>query len=1762
MTSGINNNSLICNPNPYGCTAGQQTQWFPPSFVPATTQDTAQSLGQRYENIDLRYSQPYEPIPNSRQVFDQQQQALQLMATTIGSTISKGFVMPRKEYMTFHGDPLDYPSFITNFKTNVEDVESNPNIRRNYLIQLCEGKAKEAISGTVMLPPAEGYQKAKSILHEMFGQTHIVAASHIDRVTKGPIIRENENDKLMQLARDVENCGMNLSKLGYQADINSRHNISAIVLRLPKYLRSEWAKEANNLRERNIEPDFAALTKFIVNKAKLANTEYGRLVNIRIDGERNKPRPHGRQQRNVANYQVTNDPSNKEQEDQRNELSRLKCSFCSKSGHSLEKCFKFQEKSYAERKKFVSEKGLCNLCLLKGHFANSCKRGRRCFIAGCGKRHHPLLHSTEFNQTKQEERPKENSKDKDQDSLTKSKVPNAQTGHCGATDMARKQVCLRVIPVKVFGKDGSREKVTYAIRDEGSNTTLIKESLVSELGLEGCPVDFKLTTMNKISQESGRSHFLYVQGMGQKDCLEIPNALSIRDLSVARGCIPTKEDINRWSHLDGVNIPELKNTEVTLLIGTDVPEAHWKLEERRGRRKEPYAIRTPLGWSVAGPMGTVPANDVSSFFVRKEDELLGQTVEKMFQMDFSESSYSESPSMSLEDKRAVSIMEESLDVVNGHYQLDLPFRDEPRLPNNRSLAERRLRSLKIRLKRDQDLYEKYKKGINDNVEKGYASKVEEGRAENNPVEGNIWYLPHHPVLHPQKPQKPRIVFDCAAKYEDVSLNDRLLQGPEMTNKLVGVLSRFRQDPVAFTADIEAMFCQVMVSPAHRDFLRFLWWRDGDYDEVIEEYQMLVHPFGATSSPSCAGFCLRKTAEEFESEFDLATIETIRRNFYVDDCLKSASNTQKAIRLVEQLRGILARRSFRLTKFVSNDLAVLASVPEEERAESVVNLDLEELPVERALGVEWNVQDDVFSFRTVTRKKAPSRRGILSDVSSMYDPLGFASPFILPAKRLLQQLCKDKVEWDEGISPTALMIWERWLDDLPLLQEITVPRYFKSHQLDEVKNTQLHHFSDASNEGYGTVAYLRFVDVNDKIHCSLVMGKSRVAPMKPTTIPRLELTAATVSVKQHCQIREEIDLPIDSTVFWTDSTCVLQYINNEASRFKTFVANRIATIHNDSVPSQWRYVNSESNPADYASRGLRPTDQYEIDQWINGPDFLRNPEKDWPKRPEGVNVLPDHKLEWKRNVEIYETQKEEIKPLDVFIQYYSSWYRLLKGVAWFNRFLGYIRRGARDGRTESSDASYRSTGAGIQPLTVDELKEARRRLIRYVQREAFPEEIACLKRKTKSNSTSKVAVKKSSRCAALSPFLADDGLLRVGGRLDRATISFDAKHPAIIPSKHHIVELVIRHYHEQEGHSGVRVVLSAIQREFWIIQGRSRVRWIISKCIHCRKKYASPCEQKMAPLPTARVTVPEHPFASTGIDYFGPLTVKRGRSQVKRYGCVFTCLAMRAVHIEVAHSLDAESFLCAFSRFIARRGVPKEVFSDNGTNFIGASGILKEEFKKIQSQESQGKIIDRLRTKEISWHFNPPLASHTGGIWERMIRSIRRILAALTSEQSIDDEVLLTLMAEIEKILNDRPLTRNEGQVDDLDPLTPSKLLLLRSNACLPPGVFVGEDRYSKRWRQAQLLANSFWKRWLSEYLPSLQQRQKWLQLKRNVRVKDLVLMVDKRCSRGQWPLAIVEKVFPDKDGVVRQVMVRTKSGNFKRHVRELCLIEEAKEEDK
>lgn len=303
-----------------------------------------------------------------------------------------------------------------------------------------------------------------------------------------------------------------------------------------------------------------------------------------------------------------------------------------------------------------------------------------------------------------------------------------------------------------------------------------------------------------------------------------------------------------------------------------------------------------------------------------------------------------------------------------------------------------------------------------------------------------------------------------------------------------------------------------------------------------------------------------------------------------------------------------------------------------------------------------------------------------------------------------------------------------------------------------------------------------------------------------------------------------------------------------------------------------------------------------------------------------------------------------------------------------------------------------------------------------------------------------------------------------------------------------------------------------------------------------------------------VTPGQPPFTSVGIDCFGPLQVRRGRSLVKRYGVIFTCLAIRAVHIEVAHSLDTDSFLMALRRFIARRGQVKEIRSDNGTNFTGGERELRESINAW----NQNKIHEALLQKSIKWSFNPPYGSHYGGVWERCIRTTRKILQVLLQNQTVDDEGLVTLLCEVESIINGRPITTVSSDSNDPEPLTPNHLLLLRSEPQMPPGLFQKEDSFSRRrWKQVQYLADIFWKRWSKEYLPLLQSRQKWTTIRKNLAVGDIVLVSVENSPRNSWPLGRVVEVFTDKKGLVRRTRVKVKGTVLERPIDKLCLLIEA-----
>ena len=361
-------------------------------------------------------------------------------------------------------------------------------------------------------------------------------------------------------------------------------------------------------------------------------------------------------------------------------------------------------------------------------------------------------------------------------------------------------------------------------------------------------------------------------------------------------------------------------------------------------------------------------------------------------------------------------------------------------------------------------------------------------------------------------------------------------------------------------------------------------------------------------------------------------------------------------------------------------------------------------------------------------------------------------------------------------------------------------------------------------------------------------------------------------------------------------------------------------------------------------------------------------------------------------------------------------------------------------------------------------------------------------------------------------------------------------------------MIIRDVHERNAHIGSNQVIATLHKKYHILKAYSQVKSVVNDCVQCKKHHAKPAEQLMGSLPKERVEVNNPPFTYVGVDYFGPMLVKYRRGTVKRYGCLFTCMVTRAVHIEVSHSLDSNSFLMALHRFMARRGKPTKIYSDNGTNFVAADRELAEGIQAINSKKLQNELV----LEAIEWQFNPPHAPHMGGVWERLVRSVKGLLRHLVGERLLNDEELLSFLCEVEKILNDRPLTRMGSDARDITPLTPNHLLLLKANDCTPN---TEANHVRRRWQTVQEIANHFYKRFTSEYIPTLQQRTKWTSAKANLRVNDIVLIADEETTRGKWPLGIITAVEQSADGLVRAAIVRVNGKEKRRPINKLVFLE-------
>ena len=756
------------------------------------------------------------------------------------------------------------------------------------------------------------------------------------------------------------------------------------------------------------------------------------------------------------------------------------------------------------------------------------------------------------------------------------------------------------------------------------------------------------------------------------------------------------------------------------------------------------------------------------------------------------------------------------------------------------------------------------------------------------------------------------------------------------------------------------------------------------------------------------------------------------------------------------------------------------------------------------------------------------------------------------------MCRDKLDWDSPVPESLRTQWEKWRRDVLTLEQLHIQRCFKPENFGQVEACELHHFSDASVEGYGQCSYLRLINVEDKAHCSLVIGKSRVAPLKQIAVPRLELAAATVSAKTSEFLRQELSYADIKEHFWTDSKIVLGYVNNDAKRFHVYVANRVQQIRDVTNPSSWLYVSTDVNPADHASRGLSASQLLQGSNWLTGPPFLWKNGSFQPEKTEEFQVtesVPEVKkaVVFTCYVESLATQPPE--PLTSSRLYHvSSWQRVLKVIALCLRLKSKLA-------SREVKLTRQVTSESIRPLpkvsvTLIELHAAEKEVLKVVQREHFHEEIQILKGlKVGGELTARkvarernLAIKKSSCLYRLDPFLDEDGVIRIGGRIKRANLPFATKHPVVLPRKSHITDLLIRFWHAKVNHMGRGITQNELrQRGYWVVGGSAAVSNCISKCVTCRKMRGPLQIQKMADLAVDRIE-PSAPFSYCPVDFFGPFLIKEKRSEVKRYGVIFTCMASRGVYLETANSLSTSSFINALSRFLNRRGPVRQLRCDRGTNFIGAKNELKAALQELDQDRVQEYLVEN-GCEWIPFQLNVPHASHMGGAWERLIRTVRSALETLllSAGTQLDDEAFRTFMTEAECIVYSRSLSTNDlNDPEAPKPLTPNHLFTLKAKVVLPPpGKFLQADLYSRKWwRRVQYLDNEFWFRWRREFLHSLQTRNKWTYTKRNLSVGDVVISKEEEGPHNQWPLARVVEVYPSEDECIRKVKIVKADGEL------------------
>ncbi|XP_058827890.1 uncharacterized protein LOC131687819 [Topomyia yanbarensis] len=1225
---------------------------------------------------------------------------------------------------------------------------------------------------------------------------------------------------------------------------------------------------------------------------------------------------------------------------------------------------------------------------------------------------------------------------------------------------------FRILPVTLFGK--THPITIFAFIDEGSQLTLLEEEVAKHLEIDGIlePLNLQWTGNVKRYESDSRRVTVDITGSNTSKRFKLSDARTVGRLLLPSQTMCYHELAAKFPHLRGLPLNDYDKVEPKLLIGLDNLKLTVPLKVREGGWHDPIATKCRLGWSIYGCSQIVTGRVVSGVHVAEKTQPDKELNELVREFLTVDNAVVTCPSL---------IIESDDDKRARILLKSLTKRIPSGFETGLLWKENDIRfphSYGMAYRRLQSLEKKLGKDpqLYDCVRQQIIEYQDKGYAHKTSCRELSTTRSENTWYLPLgvvvNPKKPNKV----RLIWDAAAK---VEGVSLNSALLKGPDMIASLPVVLS---QFRLYRYALAADIKEMFHRIRIREADrqfqrflWRDTIEfepqVFVMDVAIFGSTCSPCSAQYIKNLNAVAFSQQYPRET-EAIIRYHYVDDYLDSFGTIEEAVQVGSTVKMIHAKGGFEIRNFMSNSKEIMERIGSNS-AQTYRQLTVEKTDItQTVLGMKWILSSDDFTF--------------IFEMNSCWG-------------NVLEDTC-----------------------------------YFPEANQETYSSLQIHIFVDASESAYASVAYFRVISTNGPL-ASLVAAKSKVAPLKMQTIPRLELQAAVLGTRLLSNICSMHSLPITQRFLWTDSKTVLSWIYSNQRKYPPYVGFRVSEILSTTNTTEWRWLPSKLNVADDATKwGTGPKIDVES-RWFRGPDILLQSDALWPSVPD----LPVSTVEDSHVCLLHHSPGANLIDSNRF----SKWERLLRTQAFVNRFIS-------NTRTEP-----RESGG----FTQQEFAKAERCLRLQAQAVVFINEVDILNKTRGVPQDRHASVTKSSSIYKSWPFMDEQGVIRKRGRISSVSwIPYEAKYPTILPRQNRITFLLADWFHRRFNHANRETIVNEMRQRFEIPKLRSLIAEVIRSCVWCKVFKARPTVPPMAPLPKVRLTPFIRPFTFVGSDYFGPVLVKLGRSNVKRWIGLFTCLTIRAVHMEVIHSLSTESCVMAVRRFVSRRGAPAEIFSDNGTNFQGANKQLRKEMKERNT--TMASIFTNANTR---WNFNPPAAPHMGGVWERMVRSVKvAIKAFLESSRKPDEETLETVVLEAEAMINSRPLTYIPLESADQESLTPNHFLLGSSNGVKQQPVLPINGRTTLRssWKLAQHLADEFWRRWIKEYIPVISRRSKWFDEIKEIAEGDLVLVVD-GTVRNQWLRGKVEKVVQGSDGHVRQPWIKTMNGTVRRPAVKLALLD-------